>query len=102
LSASDRKFCLNCSTGRLGLPSGGGSELRGGTLLVGDCPSRGETENTVLLSETRDGGPSIDFALEAADTDGDGSGVSLVRPDEKKVGVIVRERFSAGLAKGSD
>lgn len=67
---------------------------------MGEYPSRGESENTVPLSDTRDGAPSYDSALEASETAGDGSGVSMVRR-EGRVDVIVRERFSVGRVNES-
>jgi hypothetical protein len=45
--------------------------------MMGAVVRRGETENADPLSETRDGAPSQDSALEASDTDGEGSGASL-------------------------
>lgn len=68
---------LNCKIGRLGLLESRAKELRGGSSIAGDVAKRGEIENVEPLSEIRDGAPSTDSALEASDTDGDGSGASL-------------------------
>jgi hypothetical protein len=88
--------------GRLGRRvSGRAKGPRGGSSFVGEYPNRGETENAVPLSETSDGAPSIDSALEASDTEGDGSGGSLARRGGN-VDEIVSGRFSAGRANDSD
>ena len=85
-------------SGRLGLLVSL-KEPRGGSSSEGEAANRGETEKVVPLSETRDGAPSIDSAREASETDGDGSGISVPRWDEKPDEEIARGRVSAGLAK---
>lgn len=64
--------------GRLGRLVSREKEFRGGSSIAGDVAKRGEIENVEPLSEIRDGAPSTDSALDASDTDGDGSGASLV------------------------
>jgi len=63
--------------------SGREKEPRGGSSMPGDVARRGETENAEPLSETRDGAQSTDSALEASDTDGEGSGLSRLCRDAK-------------------
>jgi hypothetical protein len=67
--------------GRLGRLVSRVKEFRGGSSIAGDVAKRGEIENVEPLSEIRDGAPSTDSALDASDTDGDGSGASLVGRD---------------------
>jgi len=69
--------------------------------MAGEWANRGETENAVPLSDTSEGAPSYDSALDASDTDGEGRGVSLLRREGKEE-LMVKERVSAGLAKESD
>lgn len=43
---------------------------------MGDGATRGEIEKDEPVSETRDGAPSIESALETSETEGDGRGIS--------------------------
>lgn len=71
-------FCLlKYSIGRLGLLLSGRADPRGGNSMAGEWASRGDTENRLPLSEISEGAPSKDSALEASETEGDGSGASL-------------------------
>jgi hypothetical protein len=63
--------------------------------MPGDVARRGDTEKREPLSETRDGAPSTDSALDASDTDGEGSGECL---EEYAADEIVRGLLVAGLA----
>ena len=90
---------LNCNIGRLGLLVSRAKEFKGGSSIAGEVAKRGEIENVEPWSEIRDGAPSTDSALDASDTDGEGSGASLVGRDTHDEDVIGRGRFSAGLAK---
>ena len=65
--------------------------MRGGSSKPGDCARRGETEKAELTSEMSEGAPSIDSALEASDTAGDGSGRSIPVLDEK-LGALMDNR----------
>ena len=78
LSTSDRKvFGGKWSIGRLSLLlSFLANPLRGGS-STGEVVKRGDNENVDPQSETSDGGPSTDSALEASETAGDGSGPSI-------------------------
>jgi len=67
---------LKCKMGRLGLLTSLAKGFKGGNSIAGDVAKRGEMENVEPWSEIRDGAPSTDSALEASDTDGDGSGAS--------------------------
>lgn len=65
---------LNCNWGSDGLRASRRSkEDRGGSSSDGDEATRGEMEKLEPVSEIRDGAPSYDSALDASDTEGDGS-----------------------------
>lgn len=79
--------------GRLGLRESDGSPPRGGSSIVGENTALGEVEKVEAPeSETSDGAPSKESALEASEVEGDGSDESMCigRLDEK-FDVIVRE-----------
>jgi len=63
---------VNCKAGRLGRRRWTGSFIRGGSSKDGDGAKRGETEKFEPLSETSDGGPSSEPALDISDAAGDG------------------------------
>jgi hypothetical protein len=83
LSCSNRKLLgLKDRFGKLGLLALPENELRGGSSMLGEVANRGEMENAEELSETRDGAPSTDSALEPSDAAGEGSGPSKPCCDE--------------------
>jgi hypothetical protein len=77
VSASDRKvFGGKWSIAMLGLLlSFLANPLRGGS-STGEVVKRGDTEKVDPQSETSDGGPSTDSALETSETAGEGRGPS--------------------------
>lgn len=90
LSPSERKALvdLNGMMGRLGRLLSRENECRGGSSRHGDCAKRGDTEKAELASEISEGAPSIDSALEASETAGDGSGPSMPILEGKLVEVM--------------
>lgn len=72
---------LKGKPGTLGLRPSREKELRGGSSRLGDVANRGDMEKDELVSETRDGAPSTDSALDASEAAGDGSDESMPRRD---------------------
>lgn len=70
---------LNEMVGRLGLRESRWKGFRGGSSIPGEEAKRGDIEKADPLSETREGAPSTDSALEASDAAGEGSGPSFRR-----------------------
>jgi hypothetical protein len=98
-STSERKlFGLKERIGRLGLRVSRLKGLRGGSSIPGDEANRGDMEKAEPLSETSEGAPSTDSALEASDTAGEGRGPSGPFRQGKPEDEMLRGR-SKGLAK---
>jgi hypothetical protein len=55
--------------------------VRGGSSILGDVATRGEVEKVDPESDTSEGAPSTDSALEASDVEGDGRDISAWRLD---------------------
>jgi hypothetical protein len=100
-SASDKKlFGLKQRVGRLGLRVSRLTGLRGGSSIPGEEAKRGDIENAEPLSETSEGAPSTDSALEASEAAGEGRGPSGLFRHGKPEGVMLRGR-PKGLANDS-
>jgi hypothetical protein len=77
VSTSEKKlFCLKGRVGKLGLRSSRPKGFRGGSSIPGEEARRGDIEKAEPLSETSDGAPSTDSALEPSETAGEGRGPS--------------------------
>jgi len=97
-STSERKlFGLKERIGRLGLRVSRLKELRGGSSMPGEEANRGDMENAEPLSETSEGAPSTDSALDASETAGEGRGPSGPCRQDKPEDEMLRGR-SKGLA----
>jgi len=86
--------------GKLGRRLSRLNRLRGGSLIPGEEARRGDIEKAELLSETSEGVPSTDSALEALETAGEGRGPSGLCREGKPEGVRLKGRLR-GLANDS-
>ena len=100
-SASEKKlFGLNERVGKLGLRLSRWKGFRGGSSIPGEEAKRGDIEKADPLSETSEGAPSTDSALDPSETAGEGRGPSGPCRHGKPDGVRLRGR-PRGLANDS-
>jgi hypothetical protein len=99
VSTSEKKlFCLKERVGKLGLRLSRLKGFRGGSSIPGEEARRGDIEKAEPLSETSDGAPSTDSALEPSETAGEGRGPSGPCRHGNPEGVRLRG-VPRGLAK---